>query len=186
MQSVFHHQQQQQHTLLDLMPAPAPSFWSLMMSVSITMNSSICRGLQRLLKGLRQYVFPSTSATSEIEVNYTFIIFLFVITVHSQNMYTNSTNSTAPCNFYFLNKSYLQGSVGFSSCESSLQIKVDWVNLASTSFISALKFQPTMFLRNRAFSHAVTVVSCHEDTVTSFSCDGTESLPVHFLWCDAQ
>lgn len=51
-------------TLLDLKPAPAPSFWSLMMSMSMTMNSSICRGLQRVLKGLRQYVFPSTSATS--------------------------------------------------------------------------------------------------------------------------
>lgn len=50
---------------MDLTPAPAPSFWFLMMSVSITMNSSNCRRLQMLLKGLRQYVFPSTSATSE-------------------------------------------------------------------------------------------------------------------------
>lgn len=55
------------------MPAPAPSFWFLMMSVSITMNSSSCRGLQRLLKGFRQYVFPSTSATSELEIIYVFI-----------------------------------------------------------------------------------------------------------------
>lgn len=47
------------------MPAPAPSFWSLMMSMSITINSSSCRGLHRLLNGLRQYVFPSTSATVE-------------------------------------------------------------------------------------------------------------------------
>ena len=57
-------------TLLDLMPAPAPSFWSRMVSMSITMNSSSCRGLHRLLKGLRQYVFPSTSATSELEMIY--------------------------------------------------------------------------------------------------------------------
>lgn len=53
------------HTRLDLMPAPAPSFWSLMMSMSITINSSSCRGLHRLLNGLRQYVFASTSATGE-------------------------------------------------------------------------------------------------------------------------
>lgn len=53
------------HTRLDLVPAPAPSFWSLMMSMSITINSSSCRGLHRLLNGLRQYVFPSTSATGE-------------------------------------------------------------------------------------------------------------------------
>lgn len=49
--------------LLDLMPAPAPSFWFLMTSVPMTINSSSCRGLTRLLKGLRQYVPPSTSAT---------------------------------------------------------------------------------------------------------------------------
>lgn len=52
-------------TRLDLVPAPARSFWSLMMSMSITINSSSCRGLHRLLNGLRQYVFPSTSATGE-------------------------------------------------------------------------------------------------------------------------
>lgn len=82
-------------TLLDLVPAPTPSFWSLMMSMSMTMNSSICRGLQRLLKGLRQYVFPSTSATSQWEVIYVFTVqcvqknfnvFFFYLQVHQNHM----------------------------------------------------------------------------------------------------